>query len=64
MEDRKLKIAPKPPKGEDGYKTFSIRIKDEMVQKLDDVILQTGHNRNQLITMLLEYGLENIEIEK
>ncbi len=34
MED-KLVISKKALNGEDGYKTFSIRIKDETVKKLD-----------------------------
>lgn len=37
MEKRteKLVIGPKALKGEDGYKTFSIRIKEETVAKIE-----------------------------
>ena len=36
MKD-KLIITKKGVKGEDGYKVFSIRIKDELVEKLDQL---------------------------
>ena len=60
----KLEITPKKPKGEDGYKTFSIRIKDEFCMRLDELAEQTGRSRNELIAMLLEFGLDNCEIVK
>lgn len=37
----KLIIRKKSLKGEDGYKTFSIRIKDETVSQLDALAEQT-----------------------
>ena len=39
----------KRPKGEDGYKTFSVRIKEETVTKIEEVAKRTGHTRNELI---------------
>lgn len=49
-------------KGEDGYKTFSVRIKDETVEKLDKLSEETGRSRNELIGMMIEFGIENCEI--
>ncbi|MDE5577916.1 MAG: ribbon-helix-helix domain-containing protein [Oscillospiraceae bacterium] len=49
-------------KGEDGYKTFSIRIKDETVERLDQIASQTNRYRNEIINMMLEFGIENCEI--
>jgi len=49
-------------KGEDGYKTFSIRIKDTTVAALDDIANKTNRSRNELINMFLEYGVEHYEI--
>lgn len=63
-ESDDLIIHPKRPKGEDGYKTFSIRIKEETVSRIEDVSAQTGHTRNELIGMFLEYALEHCSIEK
>lgn len=62
MARNKLIINPKPIKGEDGYRTFSIRVKDELVSRLEDVCAQSGYNRNQLISILLDYALENCEV--
>ena len=62
MEKNKLIINQKPPKGEDGFRTFSIRIKDELVSRLDEISSQSGHSRNEIISMFIEYGLDNCEV--
>lgn len=62
MED-KLVIKKKALKGEDGYKTFSIRIKDETVKKLDALVSDTNRSRNELINMLLDYAIKNCEVD-
>lgn len=59
----KLIINKKSLKGEDGYKTFSIRIKEETVAKLDDLSKQTNRSRNELINILLDYAIENSEVK-
>lgn len=63
MANNDLIIKPKRAKGDDGYKTFSIRIKEETVSRLDDISAQTGHSRNELIGVFLEYAIENCRIE-
>lgn len=62
MDQEKLIIYPKRAKGEDGYKTFSIRIKDEIAEQLNQISAQTGHSRNELIGKFLEYALERCTI--
>ena len=64
MDDEKLVIHPKRPKGEDGYKTFSIRVRDELVEQINDISAQTGHSRNELISRFLEYALERCTISE
>ena len=59
----KLIINKKSLKGEDGYKTFSIRIKDETVVNLDKLARQTNRSRNELINILLDYAIENSEVK-
>ena len=59
----KLIINKKPLKGEDGYKTFSIRIKNETVDQLDIISEQTNRSRNELINLLLDYAIENCEVK-
>ena len=62
MKD-KLIINKKSLKGEDGYKTFSIRIKDETVAKHDDLAKETNRSRNELINILLDYAMNNCEVK-
>lgn len=57
-----LKIKIKQPKGDDGYKIFSVRLQVDMINKIDNISSETGRSRNELITMLLEYALNNYEI--
>lgn len=59
----KLIIKKKTLKGEDGYKTFSIRIKEKTVENLDDLAKQTSRSRNELINILLDYAIENSEVK-
>ena len=59
----KLIIEKKGLKGEDGYKTFSIRIKDESVARLDTLAKQTNRSRNELINILLDYAMDNCEVK-
>lgn len=59
----KLIINKKGFKGEDGYKTFSIRIKDETVEKLDELSKESNRSRNELINILLDFAIENCEVK-
>ena len=58
----KLIINKKDLKGEDGYKTFSVRLKDETVNKLNDLAKETNRSRNELINVLLDYAIDNSEV--
>ena len=59
----KLIIKKKTLKGEDGYKVFSIRIREETVAKLDDLSKRTGRSRNELINILLDYAADKCEVK-
>ncbi len=63
MKDKKLVIKPRKPKGEDGYKVFSIRVRDDTVARIDQIAAETGRSRNELIGMFLNFALENCTIE-
>lgn len=61
---KKLEITKKSAvKGDDGYKVFSVRIKDETVEKLEEISAATNRSRNELINIMLEFGIENCEIK-
>ena len=60
---KKLQISKRSNiKGEDGYKVFSVRIKDETVEMLEEIAKKTNRSRNELINMMLEFGIDNCEI--
>ena len=59
----KLIINKKSFKGEDGYKVFSVRMKEEMVEKLDNMAKASNRSRNELINLLIEYAIKNSEIK-
>lgn len=64
MKNDGLIVKPKRPKGEDGYKVFSVRIKEDTVAKIDEISMQTGRSRNELIGMFLDYAVERCKVEK
>ena len=59
----KLIISKKTLKGEDGYKVFSVRIKDDTVKELDLLAKSSERSRNELINIMLEYALKNCEVK-
>lgn len=60
MYDRVIKIN---RKGEDGYKVISVRIKDGILGKIDDLAQKSNRSRNELINILLENSVDNVEID-
>ena len=64
MSDDSLIIKPKRVKGEDGYKTISIRIKEDVVSQIVDISAKTARSRNELIGMLLQYAVARCKIEE
>ena len=62
--ENNLIIKPKKIKGEDGFKTFSIRIREDTVSRIDKISSETNRSRNELIGLLLEYALERCIVEK
>ncbi len=50
-------------RGEDGNRIISVRIREEILSKLDKLSAETNHSRNELINLILAHGVENIEIQ-
>ena len=63
MANDNLILTPKPLKGEDGYRTFSIRIKSETIARIDALATQTNRSRNELIGILLDYALDRCVVD-
>ncbi len=59
-----IKISKKVPKrGDDGYKIVSVRMKEETVNRLDELSVQTNRSRNELINILLESTINIVKVE-
>ena len=58
----KLIISKKNLKGEDGYKTFSVRVKQQTVDEIDKLSEKICRSRNELINILLDYAVKNCEV--
>ena len=64
MANDALIVTIKRPKGEDGYRTFSVRLRESMVNQMDQISKETGRSRNELIGLFLEYALEHYTLER
>lgn len=50
-------------RGDDGYKIVSVRMRDEMIARLDALSSETNRSRNELINLLLDAALDIVQIE-
>ena len=50
-------------RGEDGNRIISVRIKEDTLSAIDALAAETNYSRNELINLILAYGVENIKIE-
>ncbi len=63
MVNNKLIITKKKNiRGEDGYKVFSIRVREETLIAIDSIASKTNRSRNEIINICLDYAINNIEI--
>ena len=60
MSNEPLKIK---KRGEDGNKVISVRIREELLTALDNIANESNYSRNELINIILDYGVKNIQIE-
>jgi len=49
-------------KGDDGYKVISVRIKEGILKKIDDLSKASNRSRNELINIILESSVDDVEI--
>ena len=60
MPDKKLIISSKKFRGDSSV--VSVRLPNDMIEKLDAIAEQTGRTRNEIVQKCLAYSIENIEI--
>ena len=52
------------PRGEDGHRVVSLRIRVSILEKLDELAAKTNRSRNEVANLLLEYGVRCAEVEE
>ncbi len=63
--EKEIKITKKAARrGDDGYKVVSVRMKEEMIERLDDLSAKTNRSRNELINLLLDAAMEIVKVEE
>lgn len=57
-----IEVPKKKLKGEDNYKSFTIRIPIDIFNELETLTEQTEHSRNEVVTILLREALKIAEV--
>lgn len=50
-------------RGEDGSRVITVRLREETLAELDKIASESNYSRNELINLILQHGIQNIEIE-
>ena len=50
-------------RGEDESRGVSVRMRDELIARLDDLSAKTNRSRNELINLLLDSAIDIVKIE-
>lgn len=50
-------------KGDDGYKVISVRIKENTLNKIDELSKDSNRSRNELINILLENCIDDVKVD-
>lgn len=53
-----------PRKGDDGYKIVSVRMKEELIERLDALSASSNRSRNELINLLLNAAVDIVKVEE
>ena len=53
-----------PRKRDDGYKIVSVRMKEELIDRLDDLPAGTNRSRNERINLLLNAAIDIVKTEE
>ena len=63
--EKEIKITKKAARrGDAGYKVVSVRMKEEMIEQLDELSSKTNRSRNELINLLLDAAMKIEKVEE
>lgn len=51
-------------RGDDGYKVVSVRMKDKLIARLDELSAKTNRSRNELVNLLLDAAIDIVKVEE
>lgn len=51
-------------RGDDGYKVVSVRMREGLIERLDELSERTNRSRNELINLLLEAAISIVKVEE
>ncbi len=51
-------------RGDDGYKVISVRLKEPILKRIDEAAGKTNRSRNEIINIILDHGVDILEIEE
>lgn len=49
-------------RGEDGSRVITVRIEETILAELDRIAAESNRSRNELINIILQHGIDNLEI--
>ena len=62
---KEIRITKKVPKiGDEGYKVVSVRMREELLERLEQLSAETNRSRNELINILLENAVEIVKVDE
>ena len=50
-------------RGDDGHKVVSVRMSDELIERLDNLAKNANRSRSEIINLLLESAVNIVKIE-
>ena len=51
-------------RGDDGHKVVSVRMKEELIERLDKIAAQANRSRNEIINIMLERAVDIVKVEE
>lgn len=51
-------------RGDDGFKVISVRLREGVLEQIDQAAGRTNRSRNEVINIILEHGVTLLEIEE
>ncbi len=63
QEEKMIVLTKKDEKrGEDKTRVVSLRMREELVQQLDELSRQSNRSRNDIVNYLVQYGVDHLKI--